>query len=193
MNFKSVIDINGKPNRDKEREFSFNLRFSESMITKYASEYSYDQSEDAVLSLISPIQSQKYITKDQLETICHWKAPRNINAKYNESTFVEEITAVSLSAKNERIRIEILTLLDGVQWPTASAILHLFHLDKYPIIDVRAIWSCGLDNVPTYSYDFWIQYVNFIRNISNRNQLDMRTIDRALWEYSNQYQGSLSS
>jgi hypothetical protein len=191
MNFVSIIPSKGKRNRD--RKFSFHLRFNESLIPKYASEYSYDQSEDAVLSLISAIQSRKYITKEQLKIICRWKALRNVNAKYNDSAYVEEITGISLSARNERTKIEILTILDGVQWPTASAILHLYHEETYPILDVRAIWSCGLDAVPTYSYNFWIQYVDFIRDISSRNKLDMRIVDRALWEYSNQYQGTISN
>lgn len=193
MNFVSIIPSKGNRNRDREGKESFNLRFSESLIPKYASEYSYDQSEDTVLSLISTIKAQKHITKEQLLTICHWKSPRNINAKFNESGFVEEITRISLSARNERTRIEILTLLDGVQWPTASAILHLYHGAKYPILDVRALWSCGIDAVPTYSYNFWIQYVDFIRDISNRNKLEMRIVDRALWEYSNQNQGVISN
>ena len=33
----------------------------------------------------------------------------------------------TLNEKEERLRIEILTLLDGVGWPTASVILHFYH------------------------------------------------------------------
>lgn len=34
-------------------------------------------------------------------------------------------TRVALSTPSERLRIEVLTLLDGVGWPTASVLLHL--------------------------------------------------------------------
>lgn len=45
----------------------------------------------------------------------------------------------------ERARIESLTILDGVSWPTVSAILHLFHKDPNPILDYRALWSVGVE------------------------------------------------
>ncbi len=74
-------------------------------------------------------------------------------------------------------------MLDGVGWPTASAILHLFHKNKYPLLDFRALWSISIENYK-YNFNFWWDYVLFTRKISEKNNIDMRTLDRALWQYS---------
>jgi len=63
----------------------------------------------------------------------------------NPEEYVKEITAFALGATTERSRIEVLTNLDGVRWPTASVILHFFHKEPYPIMDFRALWSVSLD------------------------------------------------
>ena len=63
--------------------------------------------------------------------------PRRANAE----GFVNAVTATALATPDERLRIEVLTLLDGVDWPTASVVLHFCHADPYPILDYRAIWS----------------------------------------------------
>ena len=47
---------------------------------------------------------------------------------------VEDITRIALSTNSERLRIESLTLLDGVSWPSASVLLHFGHKDPYPIL-----------------------------------------------------------
>jgi len=78
---------------------------------------------------------------------------------------------------------EILGILNGVSWPTASVILHFFHADPYPIIDYRALWSISLEVPKQYTFDFWMRYVDFCRKLTESCSLDMRTRDRALWKY----------
>jgi len=104
--------------------------------------------------------------------------------------YVKEITEFVFKATTERARIEILTILDGVRWPTASVILHFFHRAPYPIMDFRALWSVSLLVPAQYSFAFWWTYVQFCRDLSTRTGLDMRTLDRALWQYSKENQNS---
>lgn len=87
-----------------------------------------------------------------------------------------------------RARIEALNLLDGVAWPTASVILHLFHSDPYPILDYRALWSLSLEQPTQYNFPFWWGYVEFCRGIAESANVDMRTLDKALWQYSKENQ-----
>jgi hypothetical protein len=44
----------------------------------------------------------------------------------------KEVASITLTAASERVRIETLTILDGVSWPTASVILHFFHQKHSP-------------------------------------------------------------
>ncbi len=121
--------------------------------------------------------------------IAKWKAPRSAgHVDKNKDKYVKEITAFAFKARDERSRIETLTILDGVSWPTASVILHLFHKEKYPILDFRALWSASTSVPPQYRFSLWWPYVTFCRDISKRNNVDMRTLDQAMWQYSKKNQ-----
>ena len=88
-----------------------------------------------------------------------------------------------MTTQDERVRWDILTELRGVGPPTASVVLHFFHEAPYPIIDFRAMWSLSVDEY-NYSFEFWQEYVDFCRDLAERNNVDIRTLDRALWMYS---------
>jgi hypothetical protein len=106
----------------------------------------------------------------------------------NTPEYVQEITGIALQAKEERVRIEVLTLLDGVGWPTASVILHFFHKDPYPILDFRALWSLSLKVPNEYDFTFWWTYVECCRQLASECGLTMRRLDQALWQYSKEKQ-----
>ena len=163
------------------------LRFKESEILQFAGMYKYPREETELEGLKNTVWSKGFLSKAELMIVAKWKAPRSAgHVKKNPDGYVEEITAFTFKTKNERSRIETLTVLDGVAWPTASVILHFFHRDRYPILDFRALWSASV-KVPTqYSFSFWWPYVEFCRDMANRNNVDMRTLDRAMWKYSEQ-------
>lgn len=164
------------------------LRFPETEIQVWAERYRYPTDDDQLINLRSTVIDNGYITKEQLKLIAHWKSPRSAgHTERNDELYVKQISLWSFSTKEERSRIEVLTLLDGVSWPSASVILHFFHSEPYPILDFRALWSVEL--VPKrYSFEFWWEYVKFCRTIAKRNSVDMRTLDRALWQYSKENQ-----
>ena len=146
----------------------------------------YESDEIDLSGLKEGIRDRGYLTKDELHKVARWKSGHRIDhlIARNSKEFVREITEIALGAKNERTRIEILTLLGGVQWPTASVILHFFHQDPYPIIDVRALWTLSVDKPSNYNFDCWQSYVDYCRSIAHQSGLDMRTLDQALWQYS---------
>ena len=165
------------------------LRFRAKRIQEIASRYDYSINEDELAGLRPKVQARGYLSKEELQQIAYWKAPRSSgHIRTNSDDYVHEITALALQAKNERARIEILTLLDGVSWPTASVILHFSHSDPYPIIDFRALWSVSLEVPSQYGFNLWWCYTEFCRSIAEKNHVDMRTLDRALWQYSKEKQ-----
>ena len=98
---------------------------------------------------------------------------------------------MALTTSDERLRIGVLTLLQGVEMPTASVLLHLGHRDPYPILDVRAIWSLGVDKQPSYySFESWWAYTEKCRALADEAGVSMRVLDRALWQFSSEMQGS---
>jgi hypothetical protein len=145
--------------------------------------------ETAIVDLKKPVAGRGFMIKDELRIVAQWKAPRSAgHIEDNPEEYVNEITAFALAARTERARIEVLTNLDGVRWPTASVILHFFHREPYPIMDFRALWTVSLAVPSQYSFGFWWPYVQFCRGLSKRLGMDMRTLDRALWQYSKEKQ-----
>lgn len=83
----------------------------------------------------------------------------------------------------------MLTLLSGVQWPTASVILHFCAAEPYPILDFRALWSLSEDVPPSgYTFPFWWSYCEATRCLAAKARVSMRVLDRALWQYSKENQ-----
>ncbi|MCB8968356.1 MAG: hypothetical protein H6660_15855 [Ardenticatenaceae bacterium] len=167
----------------------FNLRFNPQEIPYWASRYHY-LDEDSIAQKIAPrIKEQGFCTADDLTALCYWKSPRiRSRCAANDPAYVQAVTHTALTTSYERLRIEILTLLSGVGWPMASVILHWGHRDPYPILDFRALWSLSTDSPPAYQFDFWWQYTQFCRNLAQQTGVSMRTLDRALWQYSKEHQ-----
>jgi len=157
------------------------LRFPLNDIEKIADRNEYSISDTDLMQLASEILRRGYLTKNELQKVAFWKAPRSAgHAENNDDVYVTEVTRFAFAAECERARIQSLTLLDGVSWPTASVILHLFHRDPYPILDFRALWSVSLEVPAQYAFSFWWTYVEFCRELATTAGVDMRTLDRAL-------------
>ncbi len=163
------------------------LRCRQNQLKALARRYSYDNFD---LSELRPkVVSQGFLTKDDLRRVAEWKSVRSMHhVEKNSTKFVEEISRIALSSMNERTRVESLTLLDGVGWPTASVILHFFHRQPYPIIDFRALWTVSMEVPNQYTFGHWWEYVEFCRALAKKANLGMRELDQALWQYSSENQ-----
>lgn len=168
---------------------AFRLRFPVRDITYWAVRY-----PDAVDGLIeneiaSAARSRGYLTRPEFLSLCKWKTPRTQRGcRRNESSLIRGATRVALSTEDEELKILALTLLQGVEWPTASVILHFCARQPYPILDVRALWSLGRSKSQSYDFRFWSEYTAFTRNLARSAGVSMRVLDRALWQYSRERQ-----
>lgn len=132
-----------------------------------------------------------HLTRDEFLELCAWKSRRTRPlCESNTASFVEEVTAIALAAKNEQVRIQVPMLLRGVNWPTSSVILHFCSKDPYPILDFRALWSLSIDQPPPYTFGFWWEYTEFCRALAATHSLTMRELDMALWQYSKENQNA---
>ena len=135
------------------------------------------------------IERRGCLTSIDLQRVAAWKSPRSAgHVKKNSDQYVQEITGIALNANEERTRVEVLCVLDGVSWPTASVILHFYHKNRYPILDFRALFSVSLEVPNQYTYRFWWEYVKYCRELSTKSDLTMRELDQALWQYSKENQ-----
>jgi hypothetical protein len=167
----------------------FRLRFPLEEIEMWASRYAY--ADDAEVEAIGAAAGRRgWYTRDEFLTVARWKTPRSQSrcARNTESEVVEA-TSVAFRTREERERIRALVALHGVQLPTASVLLHLARVNAYPIIDFRALWSLGIAHAPTaYSFLYWWAYTTTCRDLATKSGVSMRTLDRALWQYSKEHQ-----
>ena len=170
------------------------LRFSESEIGYWANRYTERQrgtdrtKEQQLIDLKDEVLRRGYLTKEELNKVARWKSRRRAALTLeNTDDFIKDITKSAFTATDDWAKLLILTLLRGVKEPTASAILHLFDEEKYPILDIHALWSIGLEWKTRVWYPFWPKYIEFCRDLADRNNVSMRELDRALWKYSSDY------
>lgn len=163
----------------------FHLQLPPDEIGDFAERFSYPSDEPQLHDLAAGIAERGFLTFEELKIVCRWKTARSQSrVAKNTAADVEAITKVCFSTENERVRIGSLLLLEGVQYPTASVILHFFHPDPYPILDVRALEALGISKPTVYDFRFWLQYIAFTRQLAKETGVDMRTLDKALWQWS---------
>jgi hypothetical protein len=166
----------------------FRLRFPLSEIPRW-SEASGDDDERVLDSIGARARRRGYLRKRDLLALARWKTPRSRpRVEANSESTVRSVTRRAFAAEDERGRIELLTRLDGVGWPTASVILHFCHADPYPVLDTRALWSLGIARPPAYRFEFWWQYTLACRRTVARAGCTMRALDRAAWQFSRERQ-----
>lgn len=162
------------------------MRIKEKEIQKYKSLYADDYYDEEIeIEAKRWLQGHEYLTKEMFLKIGRWKTKRQLsNYKKNDEELIKEISRISFSSKNEQLKISVLTLLRGVNFPVASVILHFKYPDLYPILDFRVLYSLGWDKPSVYNFDYWWRYVLGIRGISKRLNIPIRELDKALWAYS---------
>jgi hypothetical protein len=117
--------------------------------------------------------------------VCAWKTVRSRpKVAANTEAAVADATGRALAAGDEATRIAALLELDGVGVPTASTLLYFAFPDDYPILDVRALESLGVKPRSTYPVSFWLEYLDACRELARRARVSLRTLDKALWQYS---------
>jgi len=169
---------------------TFRLRFPETDVAQWAARFGDGGSGDVFLGNIRClVLARGHLTRPEFLNICAWKSVRTKpSCRRNSAHRVETLTRAAFATSDEAHKISLLRLLDGVEWPTASTILHFCDARPYPILDYRALWSLGLAKPPTYTTKFWLAYLAFTRDLAVRLALPIRTVDKALWQYSKERQ-----
>lgn len=164
----------------------FRLRFPVKDIPLWISRYSVPEEEKNIKNKLVPkVAKMGYLDKKSFLAVCEWKTHRTKSRCANNSQeFIQEVTSLCLGNSGEELRISALTLLRGVSWPTASVILHWFHKEPYPILDIRALWSLSTVVPKVYDFDFWLAYTHYCRDLAQLSKVSMRELDCALWQYS---------
>ena len=149
-----------------------------------------DKTQNLFIALAG-IRKQGYLTKNQLMQILRWKSPRPLrHYQANKPKDVKEITSMAFSMRNESLRMHILTALNGVNYPAASAILMFYDRKRYPVLDIR-VWQqlhkAGLVHSnprgQNFSLQQWLDYISTIRKLGKKYSLTARQVEKRLFDY----------
>jgi len=168
----------------------FRLRFPSSQIQRWAERYASSVEDRRLREELRPLVLKRgYVTRDEFLELCKWKSQRTKSRCATNYEFtVRTITRAALASNDEPLKVDLLRTLAGVEWPTASTLLHFCDRRPYPILDYRALWSLGLAEPPSYNVGFWLEYLGFTRRLARRRKVDIGTLDQALWQYSKERQ-----
>lgn len=167
------------------------LRFDESHIQYWARQYEKEyltsrngEREKELMGMRCEVQQKGYLTQEVLEEIVIWtRSQRQLNnIRQNSNKDIKAITSQAFKTEDKDESLSVLKGLDGVGNTIGSAILHLFHKDKYPIYSKYALESVG----ERKAKGVWRPYVKYCRDLAARNKVEIRTLDRALCKYSHE-------
>jgi hypothetical protein len=142
------------------------------------------------LALGAAVRARGHYTRAEFIEVCGWKTVRSRpKVAANSEAAVVGATGRALSAVEEEARISALLELEGVGVPTASTLLYFVFPEDYPILDVRALESLGVKARSVYPVGFWLAYLNACRALARGAGVDIRTLDKALWQHSKERSG----
>ncbi|MDE0298529.1 MAG: hypothetical protein OXN17_07855 [Candidatus Poribacteria bacterium] len=158
------------------------LPINKSGILDYAERYieNMREGENRIEGLVPEVKARGYLERPELIELSDWEAmPSNRhNMERNPEGFIEEMPRLSLAAQTEENGIAYLCRLHGVRVAVASAILHWFHDDDYPIYTLRALATVGVEKESCDAkFEDWMLYVVYCRRTAKEFQVDMRTLE----------------
>jgi hypothetical protein len=129
------------------------------------------------------VRGRGFYEPDELAAVAAWKTRRSKGrVASNPADDVRDITRLAFVAP-ERLQHRALTLLEGVRVPTATALLAVVFPDRHTVLDVRsteALARLGCwDGAGGYR-----AYLAVCQELARTVNVDLRTLDRALWQWS---------
>jgi hypothetical protein len=138
-------------------------------------------------------KARGWYTRDEFLQVGEWKTPRiRSRAASNTESDIEAATREALASRDVLGAMEPLRRLRGVDWAVGSVLLHLAHRDAFPILDFRALEALGIQRPRWTGSALWRGYVEATRSLAISAGVDLRTLDRALWQWSKEQVGERS-
>jgi thermostable 8-oxoguanine DNA glycosylase len=149
-----------------------------------------------IIKRLRHVKSDRELSRGEFLDICYWKSARSIRrCERNSAAAVEKTSKKVMRTRSEKRRLELLTSLQGVSVPTASAILTLTNPERYGVIDIR-VWELlyALESVKSnprgqgFTFRHWHQYLQILRHHAKRLRVPVRLIELTLFKFHQKHQ-----
>ena len=151
-------------------------------IREYANRYQYDARGYDPEAHVRQAVQRGYMTPEDLVQVAGWEwqgGRSSDDCKRNAADDIKEISQVVFSAKSELLRVGALLALEGVDWTTASAILHFAYPTRYPLLNKRAMNA--VRSSASYNFKMWMDYITLCQRAGQRHGVTQRELAQALW------------
>ncbi len=155
-----------------------------------------DPQTQELIEELAHVRKKRNLTKPELIKICRWKSPRAIRyIASNREKRIMKITKAAFAARSERDKLALLTDLNGVSVPMASAILTLTNPKRYGVIDIR-VWQLlfKMGTVGTnkgganFNFKQWYRFLRILRYYAKMYAVGARDVERTLFRVHQKYQ-----
>jgi hypothetical protein len=171
----------------------FQIQFPAAQVPELAARFP-PADESAREAIGAAVRGRGYYRRREFLLVCAWKTPRSApKVALNTEPAVRAATRRALGDPDEAARIQALLTLIGVGVPTASTLLYFAFPALYPILDVRALESLGVKPRSQYPISFWLGYLEACRALAAQCGVSIRTLDKALWQWSKERSASAGS
>jgi hypothetical protein len=162
----------------------FEIQFAPELVQELAARF--PPFDDSALETIgAAARARGHYRRREFLLACAWKTPRSApKVAFNTEPAVRAATRRALADPDEAARMQALLGLSGVGVPTASTLLYFAFPALYPILDVRALESLGVKPRSQYPVSFWLGYLEACRALAVQCEVSIRTLDKALWQWS---------
>ncbi len=162
----------------------FEIQFPPELVPELAARFPSVE-ESALEAVGAAARARGYYRRREFLVACAWKTPRSApKVALNTAAAVRVATRRALADPDEAARMQALLALSGVGVPTASTLLYFAFPALYPILDVRALESLGVKPRSQYPISFWLGYLEACRALAAQSGVSIRTLDKALWQWS---------
>ncbi len=163
---------------------AFEIQFPPEQVPDLAARFPTGD-EGAVDTIGPAARARGYYRRREFLLVCAWKTPRSApKVALNTEAAVRAATRRAFAEADEAVRMGALLSLNGVGVPTASTLLYFAFPALYPILDVRALESLGVKPRSQYPVSFWLGYLEACRALAAQCGVSIRTLDKALWQWS---------
>jgi hypothetical protein len=163
---------------------AFEIQFPPEQVPDLAARFPVGD-ESPVETIGGAARARGYFRRREFLIVCAWKTPRSApKVALNTEPAVRAATRRALADPDEAVRMQALLSLNGVGVPTASTLLYFAFPALYPILDVRALEALGVKPRSQYPISFWLGYLEACRELAARCGVSIRTLDKALWQWS---------
>jgi hypothetical protein len=162
-----------------------------SYAAKYLAENDNATKDERAINAGTAIRNGSY-TKANFRIIYEWKLESflkrklpYLNPENIDQDDVEEAMRLAATARTVRAAAAVLMGLPSVKNRVASAVLAMIRPDRYTVLDVRALEALGVPNEhDDGSVNFYVAYLAECQKLAARYKVDLRTFDRALFQWS---------